>query len=137
MAWVAGGSVLLLALLYLLFFRKSGEFGSIVTFLIVCLLVYRHFRHRSERQLKRFASRIGKLPEVRVITCQQGAIVVVVDKMQAKIYLRVNSLLESMNKKLFFGKPMTASVRDDVPQEELRRMLQQPGILYVRDDVFL
>ncbi len=136
-AWIAGGAGLLLVLLYLLFFKKSGEFWSLASLIVIGLLVYRHFRHRTQRQLTRFASRIGKFPEVRVIIRQQNSIVVVVDRMQAKIYLRVNSLLESMNKKLFFGEPMTASVRDDIPQEELRRMLQQPGILYVRDDVFM
>lgn len=135
--WVAVGAGLLLALLYLIFSRKSGEVWSITSFLFVCLLVYRHFRHREQRMLQRFAAKIGKLPEVRLITCQQKSIIVVVDRMQAKVYLRVNSLLESMNKKLFFGDPVTASVRDDVPQDELRRMLQQPGILYVRDDVFI
>jgi hypothetical protein len=137
LAWIAGGTIVLLVLVFLFFAKKSLEFGPIVGFLVVCLLIYRHYRHRPQRMVKRFAARIGKFPEVKLITCQQKDILVVVDRMQAKIYVRVNSLLESMNKKLFFGDPMTVSVRDDVPQDEMRRILQQPGILYVRDDVFL
>jgi predicted Ser/Thr protein kinase len=137
LAWVAGGTIVLLILVFLFFAKKSLEFAPIVGFLVVGLLIYRHYRHRPQRMVKRFAARIGKFPEVKLITCQQKNILVVVDRMQAKIYVRVNSLLESMNKKLFFGDPMTVSVRDDVPQDEMRRILQQPGILYVRDDVFL
>jgi predicted Ser/Thr protein kinase len=136
LAWVAGGTIVLLILVLLFFSNKSLGFGPIVGLLVVGLLIYRHYRHRPQRMVKRFAARIGKFPEVKLITCQQKNILVVVDRMQAKIYVRVNSMLESMNKKLFFGDPMTVSVRDDVPQDELRRILQQPGILYVRDDVF-
>ncbi len=137
LAWVAAGAGVLAIALYLLLSKRFGGTGSVIAILVIGLLIYRRFRHGTQRMLSRFAARIGKFPEVRLITCQHRSVTVVVDRMQAKIYVRINSMLEAMNKKLFFGEPITVSVRDDVPQDELRRMLQQPGILYVRDDVFM
>jgi serine/threonine protein kinase len=137
LAWIGGGAAVLVLALFLFSTRNSGEIWPIGGFVAICFFVYRRFRHRPRKLVKRFADRIGKLAEVKLISCQQNDILVVVDRMQAKIYVRVNSLLESMNRKLFFGEPMRVSVRDDVPQDELRRILQQPGILYVRDDLFL
>ncbi len=134
--WIAGGVGVLAILIYLMVSKRIGSFGSVVLVVLLGLTAYRRFRYGTQRRLKRFASRIGRFPEVRLITCQQRNITVVVDRMQAKIYLRVNSMVESMNRKLFIGDPIAVSVRDDVPQEEVRRMLQQPGILYIRDDVF-
>jgi len=41
-----------------------------------------------------------------------------------------------MNRKLFFGEPIVATVRDDVAPAEFRRMIKEPGLLCVREDVF-
>jgi serine/threonine protein kinase len=137
LAWIEVAAAAVLILAGLILFRDSIRFWP--TLLLVCagLFAYRKFRNRTRRFLNRFAAKVGKFPEVRLITCRQRSITVVVDKVQAKSLLHINSLVDSMNKKFFFGEPMTASVRDDVPPEELRRMLQQPGILYLRDDVVL
>jgi predicted Ser/Thr protein kinase len=137
LAWIAGGAVLLILALLLLSTGRSGGAWPLFGFFGIGLLVYRRLRNRPQKMLKRFADRIGKLPEVKLITCQQNKILVVVDRTQAKIYVRVNGMLESMNRKLIFGDPMTVAVRDDVPQEELRKILQQPGVLYVHDDLFV
>jgi hypothetical protein len=84
--------------------------------------------------LKRFVARVSKLPEVRLVIFQNNCATIVIDRVQAKTYLRINGLMESVNKKLYFGKPMAAAVRDEVTPEELRRMLKEPGVLYVRED---
>jgi hypothetical protein len=86
------------------------------------------------RLMKRFAGKAARIPEVRLITWQQNKATVVVDRMQAKIYLRINGLMEDVNRKMFFGDPLTVVVRDDVTAEEFRKMLQEPGALYLRDD---
>lgn len=136
MVWIAAGTAIALTGIYLVFFRNSTGFWSLAFFLGICAFLYRRYRHRARRKAKQFASRIAKFPEVKLITAQDRNVVVVVDQMQAKTFLRITGLLESMNRKLFFGEPMTVSVRDDVAQDELRRLVQQPGILYVRDDMF-
>jgi len=79
------------------------------------LLLYRWFRNRSTRMQKRFVSKIRKLPE--------------------EIYLRVNSLVETINAKLFHGDPFEAAIRDDVSREQLREVLREPGVVYVREDI--
>ncbi len=135
-AWIAAGVAVLAIAVYTAVSKRTGGFWSTVFILALCLYAYRRIRYGTQRRLKRFAARIGRFPEVQLITCQQRNVTVVVDRMQAKIYLCINSHLESMNKRLFFGEPISVSVRDDVQRDELRRLLQQPGILYARDDVF-
>ena len=137
LAWIAGGAVLLILTLLLLSTGRSGGLWPLFGLVGIGLLVYRRIKNRPQKMLKRFADRIGKLPEVKLISCQQNKILVVVDRAQAKIYVRVNSMLESVNRKIIIGDHMTVAVRDDVPQDELRRILQQPGVLYVHDDLFV
>jgi hypothetical protein len=72
---------------------------------------------------------------VRLIVHHQDSLTVVVDEAQAALYPLVAGLVEGINKKLYFGDPLTSRVRDDVPPAELGQMLQQPGVLYVRKDV--
>ena len=100
------------------------------------LWVFRRYRVRGEKLMKKFAAKLGRMPEVRLVSFQQGKATVVVDRMQAKVYLRVNSLMDGVNAKYFHGRPIRLSVRDDVSREELRRMLDDGRILYLRDDAF-
>jgi hypothetical protein len=135
-AWIAGGAGILIVLLVIAAIRQEIEWAPIIFFGFVGLFVYRHFRHRRRRLMKRFAAKISKMGEVNLIAYQENRTTVVVGRSQAKIYLRVNSLIDSMNRKLFFGEPIVATIRDDVTSEEFRQMLKEPGLLYVRDDVF-
>ncbi len=59
----------------------------------------------------------------------------IVDKTQARVYVRVNNLVETINGKLFHGEPFEAVVRDDVNEEELLTALREPGVAYVREDI--
>jgi hypothetical protein len=49
----------------------------------------------------------------------------------------VNSLIDSVNKKLYFGGNFEAAVRDDLSSNELHRILREPRVIYVREDVIL
>ena len=62
---------------------------------------------------KRFVSKIRKLPEVQAILVRGGQFTVIVEKAEARVYIRVNSLVEAINAKLFHGQPFEAAVRDD------------------------
>ncbi len=134
--WVVGASVLaVLVLIIYLAVRFGFSFPSL-GLVVVGLYAYRKFRHRTLRLKKRFTAKAAKMPEVRLVAWPQKQAIVVVDQIHAKVYLRLNGLMEDLNKKLFFGDPMTVLVRDDVTAEEFRAMLQEPGVLYVRDDAF-
>ena len=134
LAWILGGLGLLA--LVILLSTKRIQLGSFVLLVVVGLWLYRRIRNRVPRMMKRFATKVSRIAEVQLISVRQSHATVIVDRMQAKTYLRINSLKDGLNEKLLFGDPMTVSLRDDVPLEELRRMLQEPGVVYVRDDVF-
>ncbi len=108
--------------------------GGLIWLVIIAGLIYRYARSRRRRMLQKFAQKMAKLPAVRAVIVREDRVVVVVDKAQASVYLRVTSLIEEINRKLFFGKHIEAEVRDQVPDEEFRGLLRQTGVLYVRDD---
>ena len=62
-------------------------------------------------------------------------ITVIVDKAQARVYVRVNNLVEKTNGKLFHGAPFEAVVRDDMNEAQLLEVLREPGVAYVRKDL--
>jgi serine/threonine protein kinase len=135
-AWLAGGAGILIVLITIAALREDVQWATVVFLGFVGLFAYRHIRHRRRRLVKRFAAKISKMKEVSLVSYHENQATIVVGRSQAKIYLRVNSLIDSMNRKLFFGQPISATVRDDVTEEEFRQMLKEPGLLYVRDDVF-
>ena len=87
--------------------------------------------------LNRLVAKASKFKDVRAIRIRGNLITLVVDRAQASLYIRINSLVDSINKKLFTGKPVEVNLRDDLPPEEFQQMLREPGIVYVRDDVVL
>ncbi len=46
-------------------------------------------------------------------------------------------MIDTINKKLYFGKHMTVTVRDNISTEAFQQMLREPGVMYVGDDVFI
>lgn len=125
-----------LALTALLIFTQIN-WGSIIGFALLGILAYRYIRNRKNRMLKRFTSKVSGYPYVRAIIIRNDLITVVVDKAQAKAYIRINSMLDSINQKLYFGKHLAVAVRDDLAPEAFQQMLRETGVAYVRDDVFI
>ncbi len=115
----------------------SIRWGSLASLALVGLLVYRYVRNRKGRMLSRLTAKVSKFPAVRAIVIRENLVTVVLDKAQAKIYLRINDLLETVNKKLYFGTPVSSVVKDDLSPEEFQALLREPGVVYVREDVFL
>jgi predicted Ser/Thr protein kinase len=99
------------------------------------LFVYRRFRHRRRHLLRRFVSKVKKLPEVRMVSVSGNHVTVVADKALAKTYVRVNALIDAVNTQMFFGDPFTVNVRDELSTEEARSLMSGSGVLFVRDDV--
>jgi serine/threonine protein kinase len=129
-------AVIGLALAVLIVFTKL-ETGAVIGFGILALLLYRYVRNRKNRMLKRFTSKISKFPEVKAIVRRDDHITVVVEEAKAKTYIRINSLVDMVNKKLYLGKNIEASVRDDLSPDEFQHLLRGPSVTYIRDDVVL
>jgi serine/threonine protein kinase len=101
------------------------------------LFIYRYVRNRKRRMLKNLTSKVSKFEGVRAIRIEDDKITVVADQAQANLYIRVNSLVENLNKKLYIGKHVEAVVKDDLSSEEFQSMLRETNIVYVRDDIIL
>jgi eukaryotic-like serine/threonine-protein kinase len=109
--------------------------GNIVSLGIVGLIVYRAVRNRKPRMIRAIAKKISSSPEVRAVAVRADRMTVVMDKAPAKTYIRITSLMDSLNEKLFIGKPIMGEIRDDLTETEFAAMLRQPGVVYARADV--
>ncbi len=108
--------------------------GSVTLVAFLGLLAFRKLRDRTQRKARRIADKLRKMPEVRLVTLHANQLIVVADAAPAQLYLRVNRLAEKANRRLVFGEPLTVSVRSDVPADQVKQLLSQPGLLYVSDE---
>jgi hypothetical protein len=99
------------------------------------LYLYRHVRTRPQRAQELFVRRIGKIPEVRLVTTQDRHFTVVVDRPVAQLYGRINQSLQSCNRKLYFGAPLTVSILHGLDPDRTNQLLSSPGVQFVREDV--
>ncbi len=111
--------------------------GNLFSFVVIGLFTYRLVRNRKRRILAAVTKKISAFPEVKAVAIKDDRVTVVIGKAPAKTYIRITSLIDSVNRRLFFGKDVTGEIRDDIPDKELRTLLRQPGVTYVRDDVTL
>jgi serine/threonine protein kinase len=130
-AIAAGAVILLLAYLFV----SNINLGSIVLLLLIGLPVYRFIRNRKNRMLKWFVGRVSRIPEVEAVIVRGDLVTVIVNRAQAGTYVRVQGYLDNVNKKLFYGAPVETTVRDDIKGEELRQILREPGVSYVREGI--
>ncbi len=130
---IAAISLILVGLLIF----KATSIGTLVGVAILALIVYRYVRNRKSRMLKRFTEKVSKSSEVRAIIVHGNQVTIIVDQALAKTYIRVNSLIDSVNKKIYFGSPIEAAVRDDLSSDEFQQVLRGPGVVYIRDDVVM
>ncbi len=128
------GVILILAAIVV--FAKVN-YWALGAYALILLFIYRYIRNRKSRMLKKFTMKVSQFPEVRVISRKEDQITVIVDQAMAKLYLRINSMIEAVNKKLYFGKPVKAAVRDDLSNQEFQKVLREPGVMYVREDVVI
>ena len=70
-----------------------------------------------------------------MIAVQDHRVTVVVDRAVGQLYGRINSQLGACNRKLFFGEPLSVSIRHDMTTSETHTLLTSTGVHYVRDDV--
>lgn len=132
---IAGLGVILILAAIVIFAKIN--YWTLGAYALILLFIYRYIRNRKSRMLNKFTIKVSQYPEVRVISLREDQIMVIVDQAKAGLYLRINSLVDAVNKKLYFGTPVKAAVRDDLSSEEFQRILREPGVMYVREDVVL
>jgi hypothetical protein len=113
------------------------QWGSLIGPAFLALFLYRFVRNRKRRLLADFAKKIARQPEVKAVAIHEDRVTVVLDKAPAKTYIHINHQIESLNSRLFFGKPATVEIKEDLSATEFNRFIRQPGVVHVRDDVVL
>jgi predicted Ser/Thr protein kinase len=131
---VVVGAVMGALLISLLTSTNSGSVWSLLFVGMGGALLYRRFRNRNQREAQRFVRRASAVKEVRLVTFHNGQFTVITQGSTAKSYLKLNALLTAANERLYHGDPMTLVIRDDLPEEEVRRILATPGVRYVREE---
>jgi len=128
------GSIFL-SVVVLSIIRGSGiSVPGVIMTLLVGLWIYRRFRNRRQREMRRFVKKASGMREVRLVSFTRGQFTVVAENPTARTYVKLNALLESANTRLYTGEPMSLVVRENLPQEETTRILSSPGVQFVRDD---
>ena len=130
---VAGAVLATLLLLFFLGGERGPSFGGLVMAAGIGALMFRRFRNRGQREVRRFVKKASDVKEVRLIAFHKGEFTVAADHPTAKTYLRLNALLTSANERLFRGEPMTMVVRENLDEQEIRKILASPGVQFVRD----
>jgi hypothetical protein len=111
------------------------QWGSLIGPAFLALFGYRFIKNRKRRLLSDLAKKIAKSPEVKAVVIQEDKVTVVLDKAPAQSYLRIHSKVDALNSSLFFGKPVMVEIKDDLAEVELKRLIRQPGVTYIRDDI--
>ena len=111
------------------------QWGSLIGPAFLALFLYRFLRNRKRRKLSDLVKKLSKSPEVKAVMIQEDKVTVVLDKAPAQSYLRIHSKVDALNSGLFFGKPVTVEIKDDLVEAELKKLIRQPGVTYIRDDV--
>ncbi|MBU1185607.1 MAG: hypothetical protein KJ908_01800 [Acidobacteria bacterium] len=129
-------AVLVAAVTVLLIFTDLS-FGLLFWIAFFILFTYRYVRNRKARMVKHFVTKVRGTPEVKAILFRGDQLTVIVEKALAKYYIRFNDLIDTVNKKIYIGKPVELAIRDDLPDSAFQALLREPGVLYVRDDIVL
>ena len=132
--WAAVIGAVLGALLISMLAGDNGTIQSLAVVLLIGAFLFRRFRNRGQREMRRFVRRISAVKEVRLVTFHKGQFTVITEHPTAKTYLKLNALLTAANERLYHGDPMTLVVREGVDPEEFRRLLASPGVQFVREE---
>jgi serine/threonine protein kinase len=126
---ILAGAVILSAV----FIITKIQWGNLIGPAVIVLFMYRALRKRKQRRLNAFAKKVSAFPEVRAIIIRNNLVTVILDHAPAKTYIRIRSLVDEINRKLFFAKPVEAVIRDDISEPEFHSLLRAPGVVYARD----
>ena len=128
------GAILGAFLVLVLLGGEGNRIAPVVFFVGMGAFLYRRFRNRGHRMMRKFVRKASGLKEVRLVVFNKGEFTVIADNPTAKIYLKLNAFLGTANQRLYHGEPMTMVVRENLGEEEVRRLLGRSGVQYLRDD---
>jgi serine/threonine protein kinase len=131
-AWLGGGLLVVAGATYLLV--SNVGIGTFILLAVISLLIYRRVRNQPRRMLDLFVRKMARIPEVRFVVCTDRKVTVGVDRAVGQLYGRINNQLNYCNGKLFFGQPLSVVIRHELSADEVRQLLEGPGVQYVRDD---
>jgi predicted Ser/Thr protein kinase len=134
MIWAAIGGAIVGGILIALISGGDANWGGLLLVAVVGLFLWRRFRNRGQRMATKFVKKASFIKEVRMINLHKGQFTIVADHPTAKTYLKLNALLTAANERLYHGDPMTLVVREDLPEEEIRKVLASPGVRFVREE---
>jgi predicted Ser/Thr protein kinase len=130
------GMAILLGAIALAVILVAANFnwGGLIGPAFMLLFLYRFLRNRKKRLITAFTKKVGKFPEVRLVTVRDDRVTVVVDKAPAKVYIRITALVEELNRSIFFGQDVKAEIKTEIPEAEAKTMLTQMGVVYAREE---
>jgi hypothetical protein len=131
--WLLGGLAVVVVVVFYLPPRQRGWL-PLLTQVVTVLLLYRFVRRQPQRMLESFVRKVSKIPEVSLVVAQDRKFVVVVDRPASQLYGRINQLLNTHNRKLFFGDPLSVTIRHDLTVEQKGQLLATPGVQFVREE---
>lgn len=135
--WIlpVGGVALAAAVLIALIAVRGTDWISGLIFpAIVGLFIWRRYRNRRTRLARKFVKKATKVPEVRIVSLNGMQLTVLADSAQARTYVRLNALIDGINRSMFFGDPFTLIIREAASPEDEKALLSAPGLLFVRED---
>ena len=131
-----GLAILIAALLVtIIFVFLKVQVGSLIGPAIAFYFIYGSIRNRKKRKLQAFAKKLKAFPEVKAVFIRGDQVTIVLDKAPAKTYIKINGLIDSVNEKIRFGKPVEAALRDDLSETDFQNLLRTAGLVYAREDI--
>jgi serine/threonine protein kinase len=127
---VLGAAVLASAI----FIVAKVQWGNIFSLGLIGFLIYRSARNRKARRIKAISAKMAKDPNVRAVLLQGERVTIVLDRASAATNIHVTSLIDAVNKRLYFGARISADIRAGLSDAEYEGVLKTPGIVYARED---
>ena len=132
----SGFLILIAALLVtIVFVFLKVQVGSLIGPAAALYFIYGSIRNRKKRKIQALAKKLKAFPEVKAVFVRGDQVTIALDKAPAKTYIKINGLIDSLNEKIRFGKPVEAALRDDLTDTDFRGLLRTPGLIYAREDV--
>jgi serine/threonine protein kinase len=122
------------ALASAIFIVARVQWGNILTLGLIALLIYRSARNKKARRLRTIAAKIAKDLNVRAVLLHEERIIVILDQASAASNIHITSLIDAVNKKLYFGARVGVDIRAGLSGPEYDAVLKTPGIVYARED---
>ena len=117
-----------------IFIAARVQWGNILSLGLIALLIYRSARNKKARRLRAVAAKVAKDPNVRAILLQGERITIILDRASAATNIHITSLIDAVNKRLYFGARVVVDIRAGLSDAEYDGVLKTPGIIYARED---